>query len=1305
MANVVLDEKAIFNVAREIASPEARAEYLRQACATDSNLFERVQVLLRAYEGQASFLESPPAIGVSPTIDQPVAETLGTMIGPYKLLEQIGQGGFGVVYMAEQTEPVRRKVALKILKPGMDTRQVVARFEAERQALAIMDHPNIAKVFDGGATPSGRPYFVMELVKGTPITEFCDQNHLTPRQRLELFVPVCQAVQHAHQKAIIHRDLKPSNVLVSRHDATLVVKVIDFGVAKALGQELTDKTLFTGFAQMIGTPLYMSPEQAGMSDLDIDTRSDIYSLGVLLYELLTGTTPFDKERFKKAAYDEIRRIIREEDPPKPSTRLSDSKDSLPSISAQRQTEPAKLTKLVRGELDWIVMKALEKDRNRRYETANGFAMDVQRYLADEPVQACPPSAGYRLRKFAKRNRGGLAVAALVLFFVVMLGSGVGWAMRDRSARETEAARQQGERQAKATGQVESAFAEVDRLEREQKWPEGLAAARRAEAVVAGAEADAATAERVRARLKDLEFVDRLEQVRMQAATWVGRNFDYAGADREYARSFREYGVDVEALAVETAVERLRARPALATPVAAALDDWAQVHWSLRRDGAASKRLVAVARGIDPDPLRDRLRATWGRPASEVGDEHRRLAESIDVPAEHPVTLGILAGRLQRMNHPDLAVRLLRDAQRVHPADFWLNFKLAGQLQEQKDYEGAVRFYTAAVTSRPHSDTASNNLGTALSRQGKLDEAVAACRKAIELDPKSAGAYSNLGVALSDQKKLPEAIAAYRKAIELSPNFAGAYMNLGGALAQQRKLHEAVAAFSKAIELDPNDAGAHSGLGAVLMNQKKLVEAVAAHRKSIELDPKRAASHSVLGNALAKQKKWDEAIAACRKAIELDPNDARFHGDLGVALTDQGKLGDAIAAYRKSIELDPNYANAYAGLGNALRQQKELAEAIVAYRKAIELDPKYASAYHALGIALAYQNKLDDAAVACRKAVELDPGSAAAYTDFGCVLYRQRRLGEAIAACRKAIDIDATANAYTGLGLALTEQKKWDEAIAVYRKAIEIDPTFSPAYDNLGAILCDVKKDYHGAVACSRKSIELDPNVALSHDNLGVALRGQKKLVEAVAAHRKAIELDPNYPLAHSNLGTLLCDELKEYDQAIECFRKALAIDPKNAHARRNLGIAAMKKAWDLIYSPDPKLRDSKRAIEAVKEAVELAPQLPESWQCLGWIEYRAGNWRASIETLEKSCKLQEGGRGDAGQWIVLALAHAKLAAQEGLPDKARALHKAEARRWYDQAEKEINGKWRVRPSDEFGKAIWDLRAEARELMGVKESKK
>ncbi|HMC67496.1 MAG TPA: serine/threonine-protein kinase [Gemmataceae bacterium] len=333
--------------AAALQKPSAdRAAYLDQACADDPALRQRVEALLRAQEAAGSFLESPAPAMVA-TVDDPITERPGTVIGPYKLLEQIGEGGFGVVFMAEQTHPVRRKVALKVIKPGMDSRQVIARFEAERQALAIMDHPNIAKVLDAGTTGeaeprplgsgedaplpngrgSGRPYFVMELVKGVPITDFCDQNQLTPRERLELFIPVCHAVQHAHQKGIIHRDIKPSNVMVTLHDGTPVPKIIDFGIAKAMGQQLTDKTLFTNFAQMIGTPLYMSPEQAALSGLDVDTRSDIYSLGVLLYELLTGTTPFDKERFSKVGYDEIRRIIREEEPPKPSTRLSQTRSA------------------------------------------------------------------------------------------------------------------------------------------------------------------------------------------------------------------------------------------------------------------------------------------------------------------------------------------------------------------------------------------------------------------------------------------------------------------------------------------------------------------------------------------------------------------------------------------------------------------------------------------------------------------------------------------------------------------------------------------------------------------------------------------------------------------------------------------------------------------------------------------------------------------------------------------------------------------------------------------------------------------
>jgi serine/threonine protein kinase/tetratricopeptide (TPR) repeat protein len=474
--------KEIFLASLERQAPSERAAYLAEACGADESLRRQVEALLRQHEQAGSFLENPPAGEAEATSDLPRGRVLseedlasppqegpGTRIGPYKLLQQIGEGGMGVVHLAEQQEPVRRQVALKVVKAGMDSAQVLARFEQERQALALMDHPHIAKVLDAGTTASGRPYFVMELVKGTPITRYSDEHRLTPRQRLELFVPVCQAIQHAHQKGIIHRDIKPSNVLVAPYDGQPVVKVIDFGVAKAAGQRLTERTLFTEIGAVLGTLEYMSPEQAELNNQDIDTRSDIYSLGVLLYQMLTGTTPLTRDRLKQAAFTEMLRLIREEEPPKPSTRLSESKESLPSVSAQRQMEPAKLTRLVRGELDWIVMKALEKDRTRRYETANGLARDLERYLADEPVEACPPSAGYRLRKYARKHRRLLATAAA--FTLLLLVGAVLSTWQAVRATQAEALARREESKARTAAEAEA----VQRQEAEANFAKARAA--------------------------------------------------------------------------------------------------------------------------------------------------------------------------------------------------------------------------------------------------------------------------------------------------------------------------------------------------------------------------------------------------------------------------------------------------------------------------------------------------------------------------------------------------------------------------------------------------------------------------------------------------------------------------------------------------------------------------------------------------------------------------------------------------------------------------------------------------------------
>ncbi|QDU23839.1 serine/threonine-protein kinase [Urbifossiella limnaea] len=521
-----MTDESLFAAAVAIGSSSERRAYLDRACAGNPALRQEIDELLAAH-AVSNPLDHPPAdlarTGAYAADDGPPAAAVGDRVGPYRLMEQIGEGGMGLVFVAEQTEPVRRKVALKVIKPGMDTRQVVARFEAERQALALMDHPHIARVLDAGATPEGRPYFVMELVRGLPITDYCDQQKLPPRERLALFVQVCQAVQHAHQKGVIHRDIKPSNVLVAPHDGVPVVKVIDFGVAKAVGQSLTDKTIYTRFAQMIGTPLYMSPEQAEVNQLDVDTRADVYALGVLLYELLTGTTPFDGDRFRKAAFDEIRRILREEDPPKPSTRLTSLGETLTGVSARRGTDPARLAGLVRGELDWIVMRCLEKDRNRRYDTAAGLAKDVQRYLIGDAVEACPPTLGYRVGKFLQKNKAAVRVGSA--FVCMGLGAVAAGAYLAVQAKRAEA------------------VAERQRLVAEQRSQE--AEAERAAAVLARNRAVAAlrtsTDDVVEKLIGSKAALGAAERAYLDAALARWQEFAATEGNGEQARSIRAEG--------------------------------------------------------------------------------------------------------------------------------------------------------------------------------------------------------------------------------------------------------------------------------------------------------------------------------------------------------------------------------------------------------------------------------------------------------------------------------------------------------------------------------------------------------------------------------------------------------------------------------------------------------------------------------------------------------------------------------------------------------------------------------------------
>jgi tetratricopeptide (TPR) repeat protein len=1272
-----MTERDIFIAALQKEGRRERQAYLEEVCAGQPGLQQQVEGLLGLYENAGSFLENPveevAAMGaLFPAPDGQVpggTEQPGMVLtGRYKLLEATGEGGMGTVWMARQTEPVKRLVAVKLIKPGMDSKQVLARFEAERQALALMDHPHIAKVLDAGAAPDGRPFFVMELVKGVPLTTYCDERRLTPRQRLELFVPVCQAVQHAHHKGIIHRDLKPSNVLVALYDDKPVVKVIDFGVAKATGQQLTEESVHTGFGAVVGTVEYMSPEQATLNQLDVDTRSDVYSLGVLLYELLTGTTPLEHQRVQEAGILEALRLIREEEAPTLSQRLSTTQE-VAAIAARRSLEPAKLTRLVKGELDWIVRKALEKERNRRYETANAFALDVQRYLADQPVQACPPSAAYRFLKFARRKKTGLVFSGLVALVLLTLAGSLGWIVRDRAARQMRLAEQ-----------VELILEEADQRIKAKKWQEALATAKRAEATLASGNADARTQQRVRQVLADLELVRELEEARLLKAQITDGHFNDIGAERAYSRAFANAGLTVEGLTVEQAARQFRARSGIVTELAIGLTEWAVLRRPVKGEGDDTtwRHLLAVADAIDPDPWRRQLRAAWQAKEVEV-KSLRELARSPDTPLRPPSTVVLLANLLLKREAPDEAVNLLLKVQQQRPGNFWINFKLANCLATStpKRLDEAATFYRIAVALRPSSPAVRNNLGNVLSDQGKLDEAIACYQKAIALDPKFALAHNNLGSVLSDQGKLDEASAYLRKAIEVDPTHPAAQYNLGNVLSAQGKLDEAIACYRKVIELDPKNADVHYNLGNTLQNKGQIDQAIVHHHKAIELDPKNAGAHNNLGNALQTKGQLDEAIDEYRKAIQLDPKDAGAHHNLGVALkakrqleeaiaefrkaitldpkhaaahyhlgsvlSDQGKPDEAIVYLRKAIELDPTHPAAHYNLGNALKAKGQLEEAIAEYSKAIELNPKDAAAHNNLGNALADQKKFDQAFTHFREAIRLKPDHACTYhnlgralraqghldaaieafkastrykpnhaqhhSDLGNALWRKGLLDEAIRAYCKAIELDPTdAVSHYALGLLFAKKHAWNDAITAYREALCLQPDKAEIHYNLGVAL------FHGgrlndAIAEYRETIRLNPDHIYAHNNLGIALKAKGQLEEAIAEYRKAIQLDPDYAFAHNNLGVAL-KARGQLEEAIFEYRKAIALDPNYAAAHNNLAVALKAKG------------QLEEAIAEYRKAIALNPKDASAHNNLGVALQAQGKLDEAIDAFKEAVRLR-----------------------------------------------------------------------------------
>jgi serine/threonine protein kinase/Tfp pilus assembly protein PilF len=1096
--------ESVFGAAMALP-PSERMEYVARVCGSDLPLRATVEALLQAHEAPEGFLPEQPGQGspsfLAPRPSSTPSERPGQTIGRYKLLEKIGEGGCGVVYMAEQEEPVRRRVALKIIKLGMDTQQVVARFEAERQALALMDHPNIAKVLDAGATesphpasghplppdgrgaggegapclPAGRPYFVMELVGGVKITEYCEQNHLTTRQRLDLFIQVCRAIQHAHQKGIIHRDIKPSNVLVTTQDGAAVPKVIDFGIAKATQGRLTDETLFTAFEQFLGTPAYMSPEQAQLGGLDVDTRSDIYSLGVLLYELLTGKTPFDAKEMLAAGLEAMRRTIQEKEPPTPSTRLTQalgaSKVQLRGFASRRpkskvgrpgsEGDRASLRRLqqeVRGDLDWIVMKCLEKDRARRYETANGLARDLERHLNNEPVVAGPPSRLHRFQKLVRRNRA-TATATAIVALVLVLGVGVSSWQAWRATR----AEHRSTREAAKSQQVAKFL--TDMLE-----GVGPSVARGRDTTMLREILDKA-AERVNKELTNQP------EVQLELRATLAETYEDLGLDKQMETMTQENVRLARSLFGEQSL-----------PLARALEQHAAAHFDLDDyEGAATLHRTAV--GIYRNLL---------------GEDHRETLQA-----------------------------------RSHTA------RLLGTTGKQAEAEGMFREVLAKQRRLFGNDDQEvvgtlDGLSNTLWLEGKLPEAESTRREHLRIIRKLSGndhpdvahSVQELGWILHYEGKLPEAEAALREALALS-----------------RKLFNPE---------HPSVAGSLAGLARVLTDRGQLAEAEAFLREALALSTKASGQESRgvamhlrdLANVFREQGRLSEAEAGLLEALTIlrkisgndDPEVATFLNDLGVLHQKRGNFPEAEAAFRESLAISrKHFGNEHADVAGALKnlgymlKDTKPAEAETMLREALATserllgsdNPRVVDARNCLAQVLQIQGKLAEAETLNREALAAysmwmdgdHPGVGLTLNNLGSVLSDQHRFSEAETMFREALsrkrrslgeDHPEVAKTVNNLAFVLLQQGKTGETELLFREALrrtrDTLPAGSPALASLIAQLAGVllmEEKFEEAEPLIRECLaireEKSPDDWLTFSAqrmLGSSLLGQRRYAEA-----------------------------------------------------------------------------------------------------------------------------------------------------------------------------------------------------------------
>ncbi|GMU81956.1 MAG: hypothetical protein AMXMBFR47_18270 [Planctomycetota bacterium] len=1265
----------IFLRALELTRESARSRFLDQECGGNAALRDEVVQLLAANADAGDFLCSPPTVvvdameRVKESGDR--AAAVGSRVGPYRLMEQIGEGGFGTIFVAEQDQPVRRRVALKVIKPGMDSKQVIARFEAERQALAMMNHPNIARVIDAGTTDAGsafgpgRPYFAMELVRGEPITQYCDSHRLPIRERLALFVEVCDAVQHAHSKGIIHRDLKATNVLVSRHDERPVVKVIDFGIAKAITGRLTDKTVYTEFHQLIGTPAYMSPEQAGFSDLDIDTRSDIYSLGVLLYELLTGTTPFDARTLVSAGYDEMRRIIREDEPPRPSTRAVSSGTSIlaelqttpgsrpkseATLSRQRQRTSLSLARVLRGELDWIVMKCLEKDRSRRYVTANAVGMDVQRFLAGESVVAVPPSRSYRIRKFVRRNRAVVVAASLISISLAagMAGTTFGLLRAEERRIEADDARRLAEKREKQTRKV-SAF--------QASMLSGI----------------------------DIEAMGRGIKERYREQVRAAFERQYVG---EFPNRRKRTPEEIEA---ELAAFDERAEAAQAADVARRVMD----EFVLARASDALEKKFA-----DQPLVQAQLHDAIGNTYMELG--------LYDAAEPHIRAALEIRRRELGDEHPDIGPSLN---------------DLAQALDAKGDYAAAEPMYRqalAALRRTPPGDEhrtvgpCLNSLGTLLDARGDpaaaeplVREALAIARRAYGDEHEDvANCLNSLGVVLQSQGKhaaaeplIRESLAMRRKLLgDEHPAVANSMNSLAIALMERREYAAAEALYTEALAIIRKAYGDEysrvatllANLATTFLRRNDYARAEPLYREALALRRKQlgdehsdvaltqyllAVSLKGKGDLEAAEPLLREALAMQRKALgDENQHVANTEYELAELLDRKGDHAAAEELFREALAMKrkllgdehPELANSLYRCARLLQDKGDFAAAEPLLREALSIHRKLLGNEHPDVVIC-----LND--LACLLGLKGDEAAAAA-------LFREAL---PLACERPGSDRALCALILHHLADSLLALQKLDEAEILARQAVEIyraaaDPSargrreYCHAVDVLSQTLVDAGKPGE-AILIEREFVDDlrrlvppgDPSVATELAEFGLLLSEQKQYVEADSILREVVTIREQTSgreskafasaLASLGLSLLAQDKYAEVEpllrECLEIRQKALRPDSPDywflANTRSMLGGALVGQGAALIESNAP---------AAIAKFIEAEPLLVEAGE---WLtqnsdripeEFRAKRIRQALERIVRlyeswhATDPDKGHDGKAAEW------RAKM--QAPAPDKA-----------------------------------------------------